>query len=105
MFSLTHYDFVFSIYFLVVKPEKHVLLKFLCPISGKWQEIGDLLGVDVDTTDHLYTSPLSSKVKMAKILQSLLDNEPTPATWENILDIVEGPLQKKALALEIRQKI
>ena len=33
------------------------------------------------------------------------DNEPTPASWDNILDIVEGPLQKRVLALDIRQKI
>ena len=96
---------VFSIYFTVVKPEKHVLLRLLYPISGKWQEIGDLLGVDVDTIDSLYTSPLSNQVKMSKMLQSWLDNEPTPVSWGNILDIIEGPLQKNALAIEIRQKL
>ena len=42
---------------------------------------------------------------MSKMLQSWLDNEPTPASWGNILDIIEGPLQKKALAIEIRQKL
>ena len=96
---------VYCIYYTVVKPEKHVLLRLLYPISGKWQEIGDLLGVDVDTIDSLYTSSLSNQVKMSKMLQSWLDNEPTPASWDNILDIIEGPLQKKALALDIRQKL
>ena len=70
-----------------------------------WQEIGDLLGVDPDTIDSLSTSSLSNQVKMSKMLQSWLDNEPTPASWGNILDIIEGPLQKKALAIEIRQKL
>ena len=42
---------------------------------------------------------------MSKMLQSWLDNEPTPVSWANILDIIEGPLQKKALAIEIRQKL
>ena len=96
---------VFSIYYTVVKPEKHVLLRLLYPITGKWQEIGDLLGVDVDTIDSLYTSSLSNQVKMSKMLQSWLDNEPTPASWGNILDIIEGPLQNKTLAIEIRQKL
>ena len=32
----------------------------------------------------------------------MTDNEPSPASWDNIL---EGPLQKRALALEIRQKL
>ena len=70
-----------------------------------WQEIGDLLGVDPDTIDSLSTSSLSNQVKMSKMLQSWLDNEPTPASWGNILDIIEGPLQKKSLAIEIRQKL
>ena len=42
---------------------------------------------------------------MSKVLQSWLDNEPTPASWDNILEIIEGPLQKNALAIEIRQKL
>ena len=35
----------------------------------------------------------------------MTDNELTPASWDNILDIVEGPLQKRVLALDIRQKL
>ena len=81
------------------------MLRLLYPIYGKWQEIGDLLGVDADTIESLSTSTFSNQVKMSKMLQSWLDNEPTPATWDNILDIIEGPLQKKTFADEIRQKL
>ena len=88
-----------------MKPEKHTLLKLLFPINGKWQEIGDLLGVDADTIDSLATSSFSNQVKMSKILQSWLDNEPTPASWDYILEIIEGPLQKRSIADEIRQKL
>ena len=35
----------------------------------------------------------------------MTDNEPTPASWDNILDITEGPLQKRVLALYVRQKL
>lgn len=42
---------------------------------------------------------------MSKILQNWLDNEPTPVSWDDILDIIEGPLQKKALANNIRQEL
>ena len=35
----------------------------------------------------------------------MTDNEPTPASWDNILDIIEGPLQKRVFALDIRQKL
>ena len=40
---------------------------------------------------------------MSKMLQSRLDNEPTPATWDNIISILDGPLKKKLLAIEICQ--
>ena len=39
------------------------------------------------------------------MLQSWLDNEPTPATWHNIIDVIETPLRNKALAEEIHQKV
>ena len=70
-------------------------------ITAKWQEIGDLLGVDPETIEGLYYSDFSHQVKMSKMLQSWLDNEPTPTTWDNIISIVDGPLQKKSLAIEI----
>ena len=35
--------------------------------------------------------------------QSWLDNEPTPATWSNIIDVIGGPLQNKSLANKICQ--
>ena len=40
---------------------------------------------------------------MSKIAQNWLDNEPTPATWDNIIDVIGGPLQNKSLANEICQ--
>ena len=82
-----------------------MLLRLLFPINGKWQEIGGRLGVGADIIDSLATSSFSNELKMSKILQSWLDNEPTPATWDNILDIIEGPLQKRSIANEIRQKL
>ena len=97
--------FIFYIYFTVSKPKKHELLRLLSSITGKWQEIGDLLGVDSDIIESLSNSSSSNEVKMSKMLQSWLDNEPTPASWDNILEIIEEPLQKNALAIEIRQKL
>lgn len=82
-----------------------MLLKLLSSVYGKWQEIGELLGVDVDTIDTLSASTFSNQIKMSKMLQIWLDKEPTPASWDNILDIIEGPLQKKSLAIEIREEL
>ena len=84
------------------KPEKHKLLRLLSSINAKWQEIGDL-GVDPNTIEGLCHSISSDQVKMSKMLQSWLDNEPTPATWGNIIDVIAGPLQNKSLANEICQ--
>ena len=92
-------------YFTDSKPEKHVLLRFLSSVTAKWQEIGDLLGVKSDTIEMLYNSNFSDQMKMSKMLQSWLDNEPTPVTWNNFITVIEGPLQMKSLAIEIRQFI
>ena len=90
-------------YYTANKPEKHILLRILSSVSAKWQEIGDLLGVDSNTIEGLCHSNFSDQVKMSKMLQSWLDNEPTPATWGNIISVLDGPLQKKSLAIEICQ--
>ena len=79
--------FIICIVFLVTKPEKHTLLTLLTSISAKWQEIGDLLGVDSDIIEGLLTSSLSSQVKISKVLQSWLDNTPTP-TWHKIIYVL-----------------
>ena len=73
----------------------------LSSVTAKWQVMGGLLGVDSNTIDGLSFSNFADEVKMSKMLQSWLDNEPTPATWGNIISVVEGPLQKKTLANEM----
>ena len=65
--------------------------------------MGDLLGVDPNTIETLCYSSFPDDVKMSKMLQSWLDNEPTPATWDNIINVIKGPLQKKSLAIKICQ--
>ena len=51
----------------------------------------------------LYNSNLSDQKKMSKMLQSWLDNEPTPVTWDHFISVIEGPLQMKSVAIEICQ--
>ena len=81
------------------------MLKLLTSVSAKWQEIGDLLGVDSDTIEGLYTSNVSNQVKMSKMLQCWLDNAPTPVTWHNIISVLEGPLKEKSIANKIRNTL
>ena len=97
--------FYFILYVTGSKPEKHVLLRLLSSVTAEWQEIGDLLGVNPNTIEGLCVSNFSNKVKMSKMLQSWLDNEPTPVTWDNIISVIGGPLQKKTLAIKICQSL
>ena len=86
-----------------MEPQKHVLLDFLSLVSSKWHEIGDLLGVGDNILDGLLAKGYSDQVKLSKTLQNWLNNRPTPTTWRRIIKILEGPLQNKSLAAEIRQ--
>ena len=79
------------------------MLRLLSSVKSKWQEIGDLLGVNSDTIEGLCYSNFSDQVKLSKMLQSWLDNKPTPVTWYNLIKVIEGPLQKRSLAMEICQ--
>ena len=92
-------------HFTVAIPDKYMLLKLLFPVSAQWDEIGGLLGVDANTINRLHTSKLTNQVKLDKILQSWFDNEPTPVTWNNVISILEGPLKKKSLAIEISKTL
>ena len=103
MFVIIFNNWYMYLYYTANKPEKHVLLRLLSSVTDKWLEIGDLLGVDSDIIEALYNSNISNQVKMSKMLQSWLDNEPTPVTWDNIIDVLEGPLQNKSLATPIYQ--
>ena len=101
------YLFSISLHQLLIytapKPRKHELLKFLSSTTARWQDIGDLLGVDSDIIEGLCFSNKPNNVKMSEMLQSWLDNEPTPVMWENIISVLEGPLQKKSVGNEIRK--
>ena len=79
------------------------MLRLVYSVTSKWQEIGDLLGIHLDTIEGLCYSNFSDQVKLSKMLQSWLDNEPIPVTWHNLITVIEGPLQKRSLAIEICQ--
>ena len=64
------------------------MLEFLSPISAKWYEIGDSLGVDSNTMEGLCTSNFSNKVKLSKVLQTWLEEaEQTSVTWDEIIRV------------------
>ena len=53
----------FILYVTASKPEKYVLLRLLSSITAEWQEIGDVLGVDRDTTEGLFISNFLTRSK------------------------------------------
>ena len=92
-------------YFIGTKPDIPVLLTLLSPIYHLWRELGYLLGVDSGMINGLSISSHTDLANMSAILQSWLDNEPTPVTWNNIINMIEGPLQNKTLADKIRLQV
>ena len=68
-----------------------------------WYELEGFLGVDTNTLDGLLNSSYSDGIKMSKMLQSWLDNETTPATWNNIIDVIQRPLQNKTSVKKLYQ--
>ena len=112
MLSIRYYElkqnFLFNFitsYFIDTKPKKHVLLTLLSQNYHMWRELGDLLGVHSGTINSISISSCSDFSKMSNVLQSWLDNETTPVTWNKIINMIEGPLQNKTLADKIREKV
>ena len=96
---------IYLLSFTATKPDKHMLLNLLSPLSAQWEEIGGLLKVDANTNNGLHTSHLTNQVKLDKMLQSWFNNEPTPVTWNNIISVLEGSLKNKSLANKIRNSL
>ena len=94
---------IYSFFVTDSEPQKPVLLEFLCSVSSKWYVIGALLGVDDNTLDGLLAKDYDDQMKLSKTLKNWLENRPTPTTWRKIIKIMEGSLQKKSLAMDIRQ--
>ena len=96
------------ILFVVEKPRKYDVLKWLVEIYASWHGIGLDLGVSNNDLDSLAESNKSDQIKLDHVLQKWIemDGEVTSVTWQVILDVVKGPLvQNKALAMKIYQAL
>ena len=84
------------------KPEKKEMLEFLSPISAKWYEIGDSLGVDSNTMEGLCTSNFSKEVKLSKVLQRRLEDPgPTSLTWDEIIHVKSLVTSKPSMYFDL----
>ena len=94
MFVSDHIIFYYTDITTVLQkvPDKHDLLSLLADITYQWHEIGILLGVDEIYLHGLLESVEGNMVKLHKVLTYWIDTMSIPVTWQNIINIVEGPI-------------
>lgn len=74
------------------KPAKYVMLELLAPIAYKWELIGISLEVRHSVLMSLAQSNYSDLMRLAMVIQSWMDTQSTPVTWETVIFAVESPI-------------
>ena len=88
------------------RPELRHLVKLLACVSFKWNLVGGQLGVDENFINELRISENLNETKLTDILQRWMKMKPTPVTWENVIEVVGGPVVKAPeVAKDIRQSL
>ena len=72
-------------------PDLHDLLNLLQNIAKEWYIIGVLLKVDENFLRGLLESVQDDTTKLHKVLTRWMDTMSSPITWQNIVNLVEGP--------------
>ena len=73
----------------------------LAPISSKWDLICSQLGVDIEVIEDLNKS---DDLKLNQVIQKWVETKSTPTTWDNIIEVVKGPvLQSPEVASTIQE--
>lgn len=84
---------------LYAPPTMVDLVKFLKPISAKWELLGMCLGVKI--TRQLSAS--DSKTSLARVLVQWETTRSSPYTWKNLLEVVEDNLEENLVAKNIKK--
>ena len=85
------------------KPTKIELLKQLVPIAHKWYNVGIGLDVRDGVLMSLDYSNDSYRTKLSSVIQSWLDTQSTPVTWETVVSALESPIvNDRAVAAKLR---
>ena len=79
------------------EPDIHQLYNILCEndCSHKWEEIGIALKLPHGKIVSLRNSQLSDEMKLYNVLQLWMEQMSTPCTWENIINVIKGPIVNK----------
>ena len=85
-------------------PDKQDLVNLLADVIDVWENIGIVLKVSNGKLQSLRYSYLNEALKLADMLQSWLDERPTPVTWSTVISALESKIvSKKQTAMEILQ--
>ena len=72
-------------------PDKDELLKLLADINNKWREIGLSLKVANNVLKGLTIQNMTNFLKLDEVLQSWIETESSPVTWDTMITAIEGP--------------
>ena len=78
------------------------MLNQLAFVRAKWSELGEGLCVDDGDIESIRQSSLRDEDKLSAVLQKWMDYMKSPVTWEKIIGAQGLPVQKAAIAVQIR---
>ena len=88
------------------RPELRHLVQLLATVSSRWDSLGGQLGVEPNFIESLKTSNKFNKTRLTEILQKWIEMKPTPVTWDNIINVVGGPVVEKLdVAITIQKSL
>ena len=76
-------------------PDKQDLVNLLADVIDVWENIGIVLKVSNGKLQSLRYSYLNETLKLGDMLQSWLDEGPTPVTWSTIISALESKIVAK----------
>ena len=74
------------------KPTKFYLLRVLAPIAHNWYNVGLALDVRDGVLMSLEHSKYSDLMRLSSVIQSWIDTQSMPVTWETVISAVESPI-------------
>ena len=73
-------------------PDRYELLDLLADIDDKWNEIGLSLKVADNILNGLGSKIMTNILKLNKVLQSWIETESSPVTWDTMITAIKGPI-------------
>ena len=88
------------------RPELRHLVQLLATVSSRWDSLGGQLAVEPNFIESLKISNKSYKTTLTEILQKWIEMKPTPVTWDNIINVVGGPVVERLdVAITIQKSL